>query len=249
MVASLRSLVLLSGIACLGVAQGQPLWGVFFGPQVDLVNFHVPEETNANNPHTGSSTRFYSGTGWGWHTGLSIVSGEEPVEFKGSVILSRQQVIAPYTRSSRSGGLGGSSSSTANGQFEDLFTTLEAPILLSLGGEQPVRFEVGCSPWVLLDAAHRDHGTVDREWWSMGQGSGSSSSAYDETSGDMKLYSKYGLSGILGVTWSIKELFTVSTSGVVSFVPIYDGQDPYSGHHTMARLSIGYVFKKGWFGS
>jgi hypothetical protein len=205
------------------------------------VKYDVRQDETTGNAHSSDGVECERGSGPGWHAQVGLLSGHEKVEFRIALGLSRSQLTSTYTRYSWSASPGGSSSSRWNGEFDDRFTYIEMPVQISIAAARNLRFDLGCATWILVSADHRDQGTKTAIWSIYTQGSGTSLSTYDETSRAIKPYSQYGLSGIVSVSYSLKQRMVASLSASIGITPTYRKGDPYTGHQTVFRVSVGYV--------
>lgn len=238
---ALRTITLISGFGIWNAISGQPELHISGGVQFASVKYDVRQDETAGNAHSSDGVEFERGSGLGWSAQIGLLSGHETVELRIAVALSRSQLTSTYARYSWSASPGGSSSSQWNGEFEDRFTNIEMPVQISIAAARNLRFDLGCAPWILVSADHRDQGTRTASWSIYTQGSGTTISTYDETSRAIKPYSQYGVSGIVSVSYTLIQRVVASLSASTGFTPVYRKGDPYTGHQTVFRFSVGYA--------
>lgn len=225
------------------VSFGQAQIGLLTGCQYDHLRYKPkPQDPHPYDPHQSETITYDAGTGWGWHVGGSFASGQGKTAFKVCLIYSEQLVTSHYSRSQSYSGLAHSSRSETKGIVEEKFQTVEAPLLFTISMSKVLRFEVGLSPWTLVGVRACDRSVETGTSYTMTVGSDSFRRESEFCNVDLRPYTQYGVSGIFGLTGSIKERITVSGNYMVGFVPI---QEFLKGHHNIFRMSIGYVIDLG----
>jgi hypothetical protein len=222
-------------------AVAQTQWLIFGGPQFDQVTYRPPKDTDQVDRWSSYHLTFSSGSGMGWHIGGALRTGKEKVMFRTGLTLTRSSVSVPYKETSRNGGLGGGASAVSTGQLDDVFTLIEAPMLISLGIQQ-IRLEIGFAPWMLVNAYSHDSGVRNSAWWNILPQSGTNSSTYDQSGDATQKFVPYGVMGSFGLTGVIKKHFLAGVSGTFNLPRTYESDSDYSVARMMLRFSIGYVF-------
>lgn len=237
----MRHLLLIGSLMIGTMVHGQSRLGLFGGGQLDAIHYRIPEEDpRYNDPRESKSMSIGSGGGGGWHLGGSFVSGRTKAAFKGSIVYSELHVNSSYLIRDENIGLAFYNYSATDGTIKEKFQMIDAPLLLSISVGKVLRFEAGLSPWTLVAVRKCDRSTVSSSSWIYTLGSSTSQNESETCSSSTKPYSRYGFSGVLGLTGMIKDRISISGSCLTSFIPVYNGQDPYKGHLTAFRLSVGY---------
>ena len=222
------------------IVHGQSQWELFGGPQIARVGLNPSVPEGYQDPHESSFMNLDAASGWGMHLGASFRSNPDRTAFKGSLLINLQHYSAAYTNSYGYHGLGGSYSAAWTGTFDDRLTLLELPLQYSIEVHEHFMFDVGLSPWLLIAAERRDHGTLTSRTWTMNGVVSQSTSTYDETRTRISSYHEYGISGDARFTAVIRDHWTLALATSVGFSPIYQDQSPLYGHHLLLRASIVY---------
>lgn len=237
------SIILLTTLVSTVTALGQSSWHLFAGLQFDQLDYSAVSDEQ-QQVHVTGSAQFEQLANWGVQGGASFVSTERAAAFKGSLILYGQVVTTAYSISLGYYGLGGSNSTTRTGELEERFTVVEAPLQLSLEPSPGFRIDMGFAPWALLDVRRHDVGVEESSWWVYTVGSGDTTVTFNERDHEMKTYSRYGFAGVFGLAAIVKERLLVSASASISLTPVHLNKQPYAGHHSLLRLSLGYVLRR-----
>jgi hypothetical protein len=240
---AVRTILAMLALAFSHMVSGQ--WDVraFAGPQFDDVVFELNKEPAFPRNETILGDRTFA-SGPGWHLGSSATLGNGALRFSFGALLSHQSLNGSYSFTHTYGGLGGNSRTVTNGELEIRSWMLEFPIQMTLGRLPIFQVHLGIAPWRLLQAEYHDSGERMTTSWDSFSGHASNHVQFDIRNNELRQFTQHGISLNAGVSTLIKSSFSIQASCSVVMSPVYRDEQPFRGHHTFLRLSLGIVLFK-----